>query len=54
VQSIAVFKRDLMTVDLICMQFELPDRVVEAHEQMTGFDAMTRAVSIGADAISGH
>jgi hypothetical protein len=46
VRAIAVFKQDLLTVDRICMQFELADRVVATDEDMTGFDLLTRSVSI--------
>ena len=37
VESIDVFKRDLITVDLICMLFTSADgRQVELHEEMQG------------------
>jgi len=46
VRAVAVFKHDLLTVDLICMQFELADRVVVTDEGMAGFDLLTRSLSM--------
>jgi hypothetical protein len=46
VRAIAAFKQDLLAVDLLCMEFELPDGVVVIDEGMTGFDLLTRSVSM--------
>ena len=40
VQAIHAFKRDLLSVDLICLAFALPDGVVEVDEEMEGYHSL--------------
>jgi hypothetical protein len=37
---IHAFKRDLFTVDLICLAFSLPDGVVQVDEEMVGYQSL--------------
>jgi|WetSurMetagenome_2_1015567.scaffolds.fasta_scaffold213229_2 hypothetical protein len=43
VKKVTVFKRDLLTVDLICLTFELSTNTsVELNEEMAGWDDLTK------------
>ena len=46
VAEIAVYKRDLFSVDLICIEFQLQEtgRFVEIHEEMSGFTELMTVV----------
>ncbi|MBC2650541.1 hypothetical protein [Novosphingobium aerophilum] len=38
------YKRDLMTVDLLCLLLELDEGVLEVHEDMRGYPAFEQAM----------
>lgn len=43
VEKVTTFKRDLFTVDMICIQFHLNDGIVfEINEEMKGWDELTK------------
>jgi hypothetical protein len=43
VEKVTTFKRDLFTVDMICLQFHLNDEIVfEINEEMKGWDELTK------------
>lgn len=44
VNGVVAYKRDLATVDLICLGFSSPMGGVEVHEEMQGWDALTDAL----------
>jgi hypothetical protein len=42
VTSVVAFKRDVFTVDLICLAFNTADRVCEINEEMIGYKALVK------------
>lgn len=45
IARVATFKRDLMTVDMICLAFETDAAAFEVNEEMLGFDAVAAAMN---------
>jgi hypothetical protein len=46
VNGIVAFKRDLYSVDLICMGFTTAEGSVEVNEEMEGWEALTDALPL--------
>ncbi|MBZ5615254.1 MAG: hypothetical protein LAO23_14695 [Acidobacteriia bacterium] len=40
VDTVLAYKRDLYTVDLICLGFVTPERTIEVHEEMQGWSQL--------------
>lgn len=40
------FKRDLYSVDLICLAFQIPDKVFEINEEMEGYHAIIETMPV--------
>src|SRR5687768_14351821 len=44
VQEVATFKKDLLTTDLICLEFIAGDRRVLVHEEIDGWEGLVEAL----------